>query len=123
MMTTVATTPWLTKPLPNPQANVRLFCFPYAGGGALGFRHWTNYLPSAIEVCPLQLPGRETRMREAAYDRVLPLAQKIAEAIGPSLDKPFAFFGHSMGALLCFELARELRRQRGVTPVKLYVSG
>lgn len=123
MITTVATTPWLARPRPNHQASMRLFCFPYAGGGALGFRHWTDYLPSSIEVCPLQLPGRETRMKETAYNRVTPLVQKIAEALLPFLDKPFAFFGHSMGALICFELARELRRQRVGMPVKLYVSG
>ena len=125
MITTVATTttPWVTRPRPNPQATMRLFCFPYAGGGALGFRNWADYLPSNVEVCPIQLPGRETRMKEAPYNRVMPLVQKIGETIFPLLDKPFAFFGHSMGALICFELARELRRKRIITPVKLYVSG
>jgi medium-chain acyl-[acyl-carrier-protein] hydrolase len=102
---------------------MRLFCFPYAGGGALGFRHWPDYLPANVEVCPIQLPGRETRMKEAPYNRVMPLVQKIAETIFPFLDKPFAFFGHSMGALISFELARELRRKRIITPVKVYVSG
>jgi medium-chain acyl-[acyl-carrier-protein] hydrolase len=124
MISTAATkTPWLARARPNEHAALRLFCFPYAGGGALAFRGWADHMPSSVEVCPVQPPGRETRMRETPFNQVLPLARAAAEAIGPYLDKPFAFFGHSMGALIAFEVARELRRKSGRLPVKLYVSG
>jgi medium-chain acyl-[acyl-carrier-protein] hydrolase len=102
---------------------IRLFCFPYAGGGASIFRHWANGLPEFVEVCPVQLPGRETRFREAAFTRLGPLIEALAGELGPYLDPPFAFFGHSMGALLAFELARRLRRDGRPQPVGLFVSG
>jgi len=124
MMSTAAThTPWLVRARPNEHAGLRLFCFPYAGGGALAFRPWADHMPSSVEVCSVQPPGRETRIKEPPFNQVLLMARAIAEAIDPYLDKPFAFFGHSMGALIAFELARELRRTSGRLPVKLYVSG
>lgn len=70
----------------------------------------------------VQLPGRETRLREMLHHRVHPLARLVADALVPYLDRPFAFFGHSMGALLCFETARELRRRRSPMPAHLFVS-
>lgn len=118
-----ATTQWLIYRRPNPQARLRLFCFPYAGGGASIFRSWPDSLPKTVEVALVQLPGRENRLREPPFTRLAQLVKSIAPAILPHLDKPFAFFGHSMGALLGFELARELRRQRGPAPVHLFVSG
>lgn len=123
MTNAVPATPWLTWPKSKPRATLRLFCFPYAGGGALAFRNWSDYLPMNVEVCPVQLPGRETRIKESALTRVSPMVQAIAEVIRPCLDVPFACFGHSMGALIAFELARELRGKYGVQPLKLYVSG
>jgi medium-chain acyl-[acyl-carrier-protein] hydrolase len=121
--TATKNTPWLVRARPNEYARLRLFCFPYAGGGALAFRPWADHMPSSVEVCPVQLPGRETRIKDASFNQVLPLVRAAAEAIAPYLDKPFAFFGHSMGALIAFELARELRRKYGRLPVKLYASG
>lgn len=114
---------WVMCPKPNPQANLRLFCFPYAGGGALSFRTWPNGLPTTIEVCAVELPGRGTRMRLAPFTRLDPLVEAIAQALLPYLNKPFAFFGHSMGGLVSFELARLLRREYGLLPVQLFVSG
>lgn len=114
---------WVTFPKPNPQARLRLFCFPYAGGGASIFRPWADALPAMIEVCPVQLPGREARMKEPPFTRLPPLVQAAVRCLIPHLDKPFAFFGHSMGALLSFELARELRRRRSREPAHLFVSG
>lgn len=115
--------PWVSRPKPNPGAQMRLFCFPYAGGGTAVFHAWPSGLPRAVEVCSLRLPGRESRLQEAPFNR-LPLAvQALSDAILPYLDKPFAFFGHSMGALIAFELARHLRRQQSATPVHLFVSG
>jgi medium-chain acyl-[acyl-carrier-protein] hydrolase len=101
---------------------VRLFCLPYAGGGASMFREWPAALPTAIDVCPVRLPGREDRMAERSHTSLAALIDEVADAVGPFADRPFALFGHSMGALVAFELARELRR-RGAAPRWLFVSG
>ena len=114
---------WLACPRPNPQANLRLFCFPYSGAGASIYYPWSDTLPATIEVCPIQLPGRETRLAEPPFTRLPPLVKAAAQALLPHLDKPFAFFGHSLGALVSFELARHLQRQRGPRPVHLFASG
>ncbi len=114
---------WLFVPRPNPQATLRLFCFPYAGGGATIFRRWPDSLPDTVEVCAVRLPGREGRLREPAFDRLSPLVDALAAALHPALDRPFAFFGHSMGALVAFELARRLRRDGRPGPRLLFVSG
>ena len=102
---------------------LRLFCFPYAGGSAQIFRTWSNDLPPAIEVCPVELPGRGTRLDEAPHTRLLTLVKAIAEGISPYLDRPFAFFGHSMGALISAELARLLRRRLQLVPAHLFMAG
>ncbi len=113
---------WITCPKKNLHPRLRLFCFPYAGGGASMYHTWSNYLPADIEVCPIQLPGRENRLQEAPFNRLLPLVETLASVLRPYLNIPFAFFGHSMGALISFELARQLRRQGDPTPVHLFVS-
>lgn len=115
--------PWLVWPKPNPLATVRLFCFHYAGGTALFCRTWPDRLPRSIEVCGIQLPARGDRLRERPVSRLTDLIGDIVNAIRPYLDKPFAFFGHSMGALVGFEIARELRRSMNISPHHLFVSG
>ena len=122
MTTTIALDPWIAYRKPNPQARLRLFCFPYAGTGASIFRTWSDSLPADVEVCPVQFPGRGTRLMETPFTQLSPLVQALAQTLLPLLDKPFAFFGHSLGALVGFELARQLRRQSGVQPVRLFVS-
>jgi medium-chain acyl-[acyl-carrier-protein] hydrolase len=115
---------WLAALAPRPQARVRLFCFPYAGGDALAiFRKWPELLPSAIEVCPVQIPGRGIRVSEPAFTNLTSIVKAIDEAIQHRLDKPFIFFGHSMGAMISFELSRLLRKGRGIEPLHLFVSG
>jgi medium-chain acyl-[acyl-carrier-protein] hydrolase len=114
---------WLTKFEPNDKARVRLFCFPYAGGGAYIFRGWSKGLPPTVEVCSIQLPGRQNRLKEPPLTRLSTLVERVAQAMRVYLDKPFAFFGHSMGALVGFELARYLRREDSIEPVRLFVSG
>jgi medium-chain acyl-[acyl-carrier-protein] hydrolase len=99
-----------------------LFCFPYAGGGASAFRTLAFALPADIEVCPVQLPGRENRMTAARFVRVRQLVPALAQALQPYLDQPFAFFGYSMGALISFELARQLRREGNHHLVQMFVS-
>jgi medium-chain acyl-[acyl-carrier-protein] hydrolase len=122
MITATAIDSWIAFRKPNTQARLRLFCFPYAGTGASIFRTWSDGLPSDVEVYPVQLPGRGTRLMETPFIQLAPLVQALAHALEPLLDKPFAFFGHSLGALIGFELARQLRRQSGVQPVRLFVS-
>ncbi len=113
---------WLSPPRP-PEGRLRLFCFPHAGAGASVFRQWSAELPPAVEVWPVQLPGREARFRETPYDRIDPLVTDLMAAIGPELKPPFALFGHSLGALVAFELTRALRSAGLPMPVHLVVSG
>jgi surfactin synthase thioesterase subunit len=80
-------------------------------------------LPERVELCLTQLPGRDSRLREAPFTRLQPLAEALCENLLLYFDKPFAFFGHSMGALIAFELARLLQRRYNCEPVHLFVSG
>lgn len=114
---------WIMCPRSNQRARLRLFCFPYAGGAASVFNMWPDNLPPDVEVCPVQFPGREGRLREAPFTQLKPLVLALAQAIRPHLDKPFAFFGHSLGAMVGFELARQLRGENGPAPLHLFVSG
>jgi medium-chain acyl-[acyl-carrier-protein] hydrolase len=116
-------TPWLVNWKPNRRASVRLFCFPYAGGGDSIFHSWQRLLSDTIEVCPVQLPGRGSRITEPPCTEINKLISLVGEALAPHLDKPFALFGHSMGALIGFELAHYLRRECNAEPVHLFVSG
>lgn len=115
--------PWLSCPKSNPAASRRLFCFPYSGAAASIYYSWADVLPPFIEVCPVQLPGHGTRLREPLATRLEAQVQAVAAGLAPAFDRPFAFFGHSMGALLSFELARHLRRTGQPGPVHLFVSG
>jgi surfactin synthase thioesterase subunit len=104
------------------QPQVRLFCFPYAGAGASVFRDWSSALPATIEVVPVQYPGRENRVRETLINRIERLVTTLRGELG-DLNIPFAFFGHSMGALVSYELARKLHEEGKPGPVHLFVSG
>lgn len=114
------TSPWITQA--NPQARFRLFCFPYAGGGASIYHAWSRSLPAAIDVCAVQLPGRENRLREPLFTSLEPLIDALVRELTPFFDRPFAFFGHSLGALISFELARRLRSTEQPGPSQLFVS-
>jgi surfactin synthase thioesterase subunit len=102
--------------------NCRLFCFPYAGAGASVFRNWQEELPSTIEVVPVLLPGRESRWSDQPIADLPVLATTLAAALHPLLSQPYALFGHSMGALIAFELARVLRHRKLPPPMHLFVS-
>jgi medium-chain acyl-[acyl-carrier-protein] hydrolase len=104
-------------------ARVRLLCLPHAGAGASTFLPWREQLGPAIGVCPVQLPGRETRLSERPYRRLRDLVPQLLPAILPLADRPLALFGHSMGALIVFELARSMRAAGMPLPTHLYVSG
>lgn len=123
MLTASRSTQWIVT-YRQVNSGMRLICFPYAGGGASVFRSWGQHsLLSNVEVCAVQLPGREARITEAPVEDVRQLVPQLREALEPYLDRPFAFFGHSIGALVSFELARELRRTGGIEPRHLFVSG
>lgn len=106
----------------NPGARLRLFCFPYAGGSDFIFRKWSDRLPISIEVWAANLPGRGRRFNERPYTSLAPLVDALANAITEYLDRPFAFFGHSMGATVAFELAQVLRAKHDTEPSRLLVS-
>lgn len=103
-------------------APVRLFCFPYAGLGASVYRPWAALFPSNIELVLMQPPGRESRWGEKPFVEVGALADEATAAMLPYLDAPFAFFGHSLGALVAFEVARRLRRQGHPQPSQFFAS-
>jgi surfactin synthase thioesterase subunit len=113
---------WIKCPKPNPKASLRLFCLPYAGGGASIFRQWSNKLPSNVELCPIELPGRDNRIAEKPISNLDILTDNLMDVLLQHLDKPFALFGHSMGALIAYELASKLQLKQ-VNPVCLFVSG
>lgn len=109
-------------PKPNPQSRMRLFCFPYAGGTTAVFRNWPRYLPSEIEVCAIQYPGRGNRFAEPLSEDVADVMNAVYSDLQPFLKKPFAFFGHSMGALVSYEFARRLQQEKQPEPFQLFVS-
>ena len=107
---------------PRPDARLRLFCIPFAGGGASVFRTWQESLPSVVEVQSIQLPGRENRLMETPFSNAREIAKALADAIAPELDRTYAVFGHSMGALVGFELLRELRNRNAPAPAHFFAS-
>lgn len=115
--------PWISHSKPNINAKLRLFCFPYAGGGASIFSSWSKSFTCDVEICPLELPGHGSRITERPFNRLKSLINELARALLPYLNKPFVFFGHSMGGLVSFELTHLLCQRYGLSPVHLFVSG
>lgn len=123
MQTNESVTPWLI-PYGSPrQARVRLFCFPYAGGAAHVFREWPRRLPQDVQLFAVQLPGRGGRLRERPFTGAGELVVAAAQALRPFMTRPFVFFGHSMGALISYELARLLQAEGRPVPSRLFISG
>jgi medium-chain acyl-[acyl-carrier-protein] hydrolase len=112
---------WLEFVKPRPRAGIRLLCFPYAGGSALAFRDWQDALPDFIEVWPIQLPARGRRISEPPFTRVGDVVDAVEKALFGYLDKPYAIFGYSMGALIAFELARRAEACPVLSPSHLFV--
>ncbi|MGJ4928868.1 thioesterase II family protein [Bradyrhizobium sp. HKCCYLRH3095] len=105
--------PWLAETDYVGRPKLRLFCLPYAGGGAAIYRGWSREFPSTIDVRAVRLPGREQRAAEPAWTNLEQVAAALARALLPLLDQPFAFFGHSMGGAIAYEVARVLARDHG----------
>jgi medium-chain acyl-[acyl-carrier-protein] hydrolase len=123
-VTAARSSPWFAVPSPNRGARVTLFCIPYAGSGASCYHAWSRALAGQpVEVRAVQLPGRENRLRETPFREMAPLVLALADQIEPFLDRPYCVFGHSMGALVAFELARELSRRGRPGPARLFASG
>ncbi|MBW4567204.1 MAG: SDR family NAD(P)-dependent oxidoreductase [Tolypothrix carrinoi HA7290-LM1] len=118
---TAVPTDWLVFPKPNPDACLRLFCFPYLGGSSSVFLPWSDDLPSDVEVCAVKLPGNKDFLGEQSFDELTSIVETLAQVVLPYLDKPFVFYGHSLGALVSFELARQLRRENGKIPAHLFI--
>lgn len=120
----VSDSPWIdrVRPVDRTQVQLRLFCFPCAGGSTSMYRSWRNEISPGVEICALQLPGRGGRFSEPPFRRLEPLVSALAEHLERFLDVPCAFFGHSMGALVAFELAREFSKH-AEAPIHLIVSG
>ena len=114
--------PWLPYRKENPEARLRLFCFPFAGSGASSFLSWNQHLPATVEVCGVQPPGREKRMGETAFSHMDDLVSATLAGLEGLFDKPFALFGHSMGANVVFAVAHALEA-RGLRPRHVIPSG
>ncbi|WP_298644800.1 thioesterase II family protein [uncultured Tistrella sp.] len=115
---------WLTGPAGRSAAPWRLLCIPHAGGGASAFRPWEAFTGPDVELLVAQLPGRESRFPEPALDRVAPVVDGLATALGRLAPKPTLIFGHSMGAMIGYELAARLVGEASPhAPRTLIVSG
>jgi len=114
---------WLTYTNVAADHRTNIFCFPFAGGGASFYRAWSQFTPPQIALCPLQPPGREERFVETPFDSMASLVIAAADALAPHLSRPYALFGHSMGALACFEIVHLLAARGAPLPVHLFVSG
>lgn len=114
--------PWFVRSKPKPHADLCLFCFAHAGGAASAFHPWGAKL-EGVEIWAIQLPGREGRLSEPLITDFAILQQRLVDELAPRLDRPFAFFGHSMGAIVAYEAARELQQRGLPMPVRIYASG
>jgi surfactin synthase thioesterase subunit len=113
---------WFRCVDPRPDAAVRLFCFPHAGGSAVFFQTWSEQITRDVELTAVQYPGRAERMAEPIIDDAPTLVRQVTSAILPLCDRPVALFGHSMGAIVAYEVARSLQ-MLGAAPAHLFVSG
>ncbi|MDI1460730.1 thioesterase domain-containing protein [Catellatospora sp. KI3] len=115
-----SSTKWLLRD-PSPDAKVRLFCIPYSGCGASMYRQWPQFVGD-IEICPVQLPGRENRLRESAHPTYQAMGDDLADALLPYLDRPYGLFGHCGSALGAYETAVRIAERGYPNPARVFVS-
>lgn len=111
---------WFHRPVPRPEARLRLVCVPYAGAGAGVYREWAAGLPSDVELVATRLPGRENRVREEPYTTWNALAPAFSTALRTQVRAPYVLFGHSMGGMLAYEA---VTRETGHLPERVIISG
>lgn len=105
-------------------SEIKLFCFPYAGGSSVVFNKWKQYLDAEIELVPIELAGRGRRMHEALYPDVPAVVDDVYELVCEALDgRPYALFGHSMGAMISYRLCQKLRENNLPEPLHVFFSG
>jgi medium-chain acyl-[acyl-carrier-protein] hydrolase len=115
---------WITRFRPRPEAGLTLLCFPYSGVGPSIFRWWADAIQPEIDLWAVALPGHESRLRETPFSTLEPLVSQLGTDLAPRLaERPFAIFGHSLGALIGFEVARWLEREHGLQAVHFFASG
>ncbi len=114
---------WIVIPQPRPAAKIILICFPFAGGSSNSFRSWTGILPPVVELWVTELPGHGSRLSEPLAENIGELTAPLSRAIAEKVDKPFAIFGHSMGALLGFEVALHLQNHFQKIAEHIFLSG
>jgi surfactin synthase thioesterase subunit len=119
----VPTARWFDPDARAAHRSIRLLCFPHAGGSAFVFRDWPRDVSPAIDVVPIQLPGRAERLSEPPFRRVPALVEAARAALRPILDRPVALFGHSVGGAIAFELACVLEREHGRPVEHLFIAG
>lgn len=107
----------------GPRSLMRLVCFPWAGGGASAYRRFSFQLPETIELLAVQYPGREDRYRECPLLRMELIVNHVLDDLIPIFDRPLVFFGHSMGALVAYEVAQALKAKLCREPRMLIISG
>jgi medium-chain acyl-[acyl-carrier-protein] hydrolase len=118
-----ATDAWFQSGPIREHVDLKMFCFPYAGGTSFVYKRWGELLPPTVQVIAVELPGRGVRLRESLFVSMPALIDDLEWRILPLLDRPFVLFGHSMGAIIAFELARTLRRKYAHQPQALLVAG
>lgn len=114
--------PTTQVPDQEPERPIQLICLPHAGGGSAAYFRWRTLTPDWLAVTPIQLPGREARIHDPLYATLAELVQDVANAVAPLTDQTYALLGNSMGAIVAFELARELRRRELPLPKMLIVA-
>lgn len=122
MSSPTASSPWFVNPEPRWEATWRLIGFPHGGGGPQAFREWPKHLGEVVEMLAVHLPGRGSRLADPVIDDIDDLVESIVEAMRQCFDKPFAFIGHSVGALVAYEVARRLAELGLPTPMRLFAS-
>ncbi|MDR6985067.1 surfactin synthase thioesterase subunit [Rheinheimera pacifica] len=121
-MTTNNTTNWLGANFKPVKGKMLLFCLPFAGGGSQFYTKWQALIGPSVQVCPVYLPGRERRIRDPLYNNMMTLVDELVTLISPFTGQPYAFFGHSMGALISHLLACKLLQSGYAAPQHLFVS-
>jgi acyl transferase domain-containing protein/surfactin synthase thioesterase subunit len=114
---------WLIIVGPRAAPRIRLFCFPFAGGGSVVYRSWARSIDPTVEVVAIEPPGRLGRITETPIADMKGFVEQLVPEMEELLDRPFAFFGHCLGALTMYETARRLIHRTKVGPDHLFVSG